>query len=151
MKFFACFQWRNKSLEWILTSVWSKRFPSKRSIFWDVTPYSPVKVNTCFGGTFRFHLQYLRQAEQESNMKKAASRGLQSWWWRWHVRLERLLTSVELHDVILQIELFMRTAVRTWNSTSFLLSLEKNVLERAIWTNHRASNPEFVEWLVTHH
>jgi hypothetical protein len=29
----------------------------KSSIFWDITPYSPLKVNQRFGGTCRLHLQ----------------------------------------------------------------------------------------------
>jgi hypothetical protein len=29
----------------------------KGSIFWDITPRSPLKVNRCFGGTFRLHFQ----------------------------------------------------------------------------------------------
>jgi hypothetical protein len=29
----------------------------KSSIFWDITPCSPLKVNRSFGGTCRFHLQ----------------------------------------------------------------------------------------------
>jgi hypothetical protein len=28
----------------------------ERFIFWDITPCSPLKVNRCFGGTWRFHL-----------------------------------------------------------------------------------------------
>jgi hypothetical protein len=26
-------------------------------IFWNTTPYSPLKVNRCFGGTYRLNLQ----------------------------------------------------------------------------------------------
>jgi hypothetical protein len=29
----------------------------KSSIFWDITPCSPLKVNQRFGGTYRLHLQ----------------------------------------------------------------------------------------------
>jgi hypothetical protein len=29
----------------------------KSSIFWDITPCSPLKVNRSFGGTYRLHLQ----------------------------------------------------------------------------------------------
>jgi hypothetical protein len=28
----------------------------KSSIFWDITPYSPLKVNLHFGGTYRLHI-----------------------------------------------------------------------------------------------
>jgi hypothetical protein len=35
-----------------------KIFPSlNSSVFWHITPCSPVKVNGCFGGTHRLHLQ----------------------------------------------------------------------------------------------
>jgi hypothetical protein len=27
------------------------------TIFWDITPFSPLKVNGRFGGTYRLHLQ----------------------------------------------------------------------------------------------
>jgi hypothetical protein len=29
----------------------------KSSIFWDITPYSPLKVSHRFGGIFRLHIQ----------------------------------------------------------------------------------------------
>jgi hypothetical protein len=29
----------------------------KRTIFWDIAPCSPLKVNRRFGGTYPFHLQ----------------------------------------------------------------------------------------------
>jgi hypothetical protein len=29
----------------------------KSTVFWDITPCSPLKVNRCCGGTYRFHLQ----------------------------------------------------------------------------------------------
>jgi hypothetical protein len=30
---------------------------TKATIFWDITPCSPLKVNRRFGGTYRLHLQ----------------------------------------------------------------------------------------------
>jgi hypothetical protein len=36
----------------ILTAVFMKS-----SIFWDITPCTPLKVNRRFGGTYRLHLQ----------------------------------------------------------------------------------------------
>jgi hypothetical protein len=30
----------------------------KSTIFWDITPCIPLKVNQCFGGTYRLHLQH---------------------------------------------------------------------------------------------
>jgi hypothetical protein len=32
----------------------------KSTVFWDITPCSPLKVNQCFGATYRLHLQGLR-------------------------------------------------------------------------------------------
>jgi hypothetical protein len=29
----------------------------KHSVFWDITPYSPLKVKRLFGGTYRQHLR----------------------------------------------------------------------------------------------
>jgi hypothetical protein len=29
----------------------------KTTIFWDIMPYSPLRVNRSFGGTYRLHLQ----------------------------------------------------------------------------------------------
>jgi hypothetical protein len=29
----------------------------KSSVFWDITPYSPLKVNQIFGEIYRLHLQ----------------------------------------------------------------------------------------------
>jgi hypothetical protein len=36
----------------------------KSSIFWDITPCSPLKVNQCFGGTSRLYLQVRRIGPQ---------------------------------------------------------------------------------------
>jgi hypothetical protein len=47
-----------------LTDKWSMLLISilamKSSIFWDITPYSPLKVNRRFGGTCCLHLQSRR-------------------------------------------------------------------------------------------
>jgi hypothetical protein len=40
----------------------------KSSIFWDITPCSPLKVNRRFGGTCRLHLQD-RRISRERNQK----------------------------------------------------------------------------------
>jgi hypothetical protein len=42
----------------------------KRSIFWDIIPGSPLKVNRRFGGTYRLHLQ------QETIMKQEVRRAM---------------------------------------------------------------------------
>jgi hypothetical protein len=46
---------------WVLTKVVMKSFN-----FWDITPYSPLKVNRSFGGTYRFNLQ-VRRINQARN------------------------------------------------------------------------------------
>jgi hypothetical protein len=43
------------------------------SIFWDLTPCSPLKVNRRFGGTFRFHVQG-RRISQVRNQREAGSK-----------------------------------------------------------------------------
>jgi hypothetical protein len=42
----------------------------KSSNFWDVTPYSPLKVNRRFGGTCRLNLQG-RRVKQTRNQREA--------------------------------------------------------------------------------
>jgi hypothetical protein len=42
----------------------------KSSIFWDITPRSPLKVNRRFGGTYRLHLQG-RRISQARNQREA--------------------------------------------------------------------------------
>jgi hypothetical protein len=42
----------------------------KISIFWDITPCSPLKVNRRFGGTYRLHLQGPR-ISQARNQREA--------------------------------------------------------------------------------
>jgi hypothetical protein len=42
----------------------------KSSIFWDITPCGPFKVNRSFGGTCRLHLQGLR-ISQERNQRES--------------------------------------------------------------------------------
>jgi hypothetical protein len=45
----------------------------KSNIFWNSTPYSPLKVNRRFGGTRRLHFQSRRISQQETIMKEVAS------------------------------------------------------------------------------
>jgi hypothetical protein len=46
----------------------------KSSVFWDITPCSPLKVNRHFGGTYRLHLQNIRISKQEASVKQVANR-----------------------------------------------------------------------------
>jgi hypothetical protein len=50
----------------------------KGSIFWDITPCSPFKVNPCFGGICHVHIQDRRicqaRNEHEAGSKKRSAR-----------------------------------------------------------------------------
>jgi hypothetical protein len=46
----------------------------KSTIFWDITPCSPLSVNRRFGGTYRLHLQ--GRSEQETSVKGVNQRQL---------------------------------------------------------------------------
>jgi hypothetical protein len=75
----------------------------KSSIFWYITPCTPLKVNGRFGGTYRLHLQCPRI----SQAKKPAS-----------AQVVSRMTFNGLHGVITQkIELFVTTGVKTSNPT----------------------------------
>jgi hypothetical protein len=78
----------------------------KSYIFWDITPCSALKVNLCFGGTYRLHLQGQRISKTTN--------------WReimWQVEPQNVgWLFNRLQGVISQeIELFITTAVRTSN------------------------------------
>jgi hypothetical protein len=71
----------------------------KSSIFWNITPYSPLKVNRNFGGTYLLHLQGRRKCRARNQR-------------------ESRLTSNGLHDVISQkIEPFLTKTVTTSDPT----------------------------------
>jgi hypothetical protein len=73
-----------------------------KSVFWDVTPFSPLKSNLRFVQTRRLHLQ--GRAKQETNIKQAA------------VCPKHRLIFNELHGVISQNrEVFICTAVKTYH------------------------------------
>jgi hypothetical protein len=42
-------------------------FVIKISIFWNITPFSPLKIDRRFGGTCRFQLQGLRISKASNN------------------------------------------------------------------------------------
>jgi hypothetical protein len=76
----------------------------KSSIFWDIMPCSPLKVNRRFGGTCRLHLQ-ARRISKVRNQRESRCQAFSG-----------------LHDIIYQrIELFINTAVRTSNPAFLLL------------------------------
>jgi hypothetical protein len=93
----------------------------KRSIFWDIMPCSPLKVNRIFGGTCRFHHQG-RKMSQVRNQRDClldtcftlvpCLAYFRPWRWKWHLPPKRRLTFSALHGVIShKIELFMRMMV----------------------------------------
>jgi hypothetical protein len=59
----------------------------RNSIFWDITPCSPLKVNRRFEGTYRLHLHGWRKCEARNNAWKKAPP-------------KRWLTSNGLHGII---------------------------------------------------
>jgi hypothetical protein len=65
----------------------------KRTIFWDVTPCSPLSVNRRFGGTYRFHLQ----GRKNKFGKKPACTQRQA---EWSIPPKRRLTFNGLYGVI---------------------------------------------------
>jgi hypothetical protein len=84
------------------------------SIFWDITPYSPLNVNWRFGRTFRLHLQNrkikLARNQCESRWQALAPAFtfdlarliFRSWRWKRNVPPKRQLTINGLHGVISQ-------------------------------------------------
>jgi hypothetical protein len=69
----------------------------KNYIFWDLTPWSPLKLTRRFGGKYLLHLQ--------------TRLIFRPWSWKQHVPPKRLLTFKGLHGVVSQeAELFIKTA-----------------------------------------
>jgi hypothetical protein len=78
----------------------------KSTIFWDITPYSPLSVNRRFGEKYRPHFQWRQNISWSRNQSE-------SMW----------LTFNGLHGVISQkMVLFITTAVRTSNPTTWILA-----------------------------
>jgi hypothetical protein len=100
-----------------------KRYYKLPSIFWHITPCSPLKVNERLREIYRLHLEGER-IRQETIMKQVASRASSTLKRRRHVLPKRRLTFNGLHVFISQkvfVELFIITALRTSN-LSFQLS-----------------------------
>jgi hypothetical protein len=49
-------------------------FVLNSSVFWDITPCSPLKVNRRFGETFAFIFRVEELAKHESSLKQVANR-----------------------------------------------------------------------------
>jgi hypothetical protein len=94
----------------------------KSSIFWDITPCSPLRVNRRFRGICRLHLQGRWKIKQETSMKQVASCYLlhirlilRQWRWRRHVPPKRLM-NFNRHPVLLDTIGFWRWCItqRYW-------------------------------------
>jgi hypothetical protein len=57
------------ALHKLQASVSGNKHATKNSIFWYITPSRPVKVNRCFGGTYRLYLRY-RRVNQARNKRE---------------------------------------------------------------------------------
>jgi hypothetical protein len=83
---------------------WLWRVPS--TIFWDMTPCSPLNVNRYFGGTHRLHLQGRKNVSstrnQRENRWQAESLFFRLWIWSRYVPTKHRLTLNGLHGVISQ-------------------------------------------------
>jgi hypothetical protein len=66
----------------------------KSTIFWDITPCSPLSVNRRFRGTYRLHLQ----GQRNKFSKKPVSKRVASW--RRYVPPKRWLTLNRLQGLI---------------------------------------------------
>jgi hypothetical protein len=78
----------------------------KSTIFWDITPCSPLRVDLRFGGTYRLDLQGRRisraRARNQRESRLQARLILRRWRWRRYVPPKRRLTFNRLHGVISQ-------------------------------------------------
>jgi hypothetical protein len=90
-------------------------------IFWDITPWSPLKFNRRFGRTYRLHLQGRRisRARNQRSFPPAFTLVsyrliLRPWRWRRYVPPKRRLTFNGLYGVIShKMVLFISTAEKT--------------------------------------
>jgi hypothetical protein len=88
----------------------------KSTIFWDITPCSPLRFNRCFGGTYRLHLQgqRIRQTRSQHESKWKAERILRPRRWRRYVPPKRQLTLNGLHGIISSSEMLLFTRLCCW-------------------------------------
>jgi hypothetical protein len=108
----------------------------KSTIFWDITPCSPLRVNRHFGGIYRLHFQGRKiiwaRHQHESRWQA------ELWRWRWYVPPKRGLTLNELHGIMSQkTELFITTAE---NLKSYMTKVE---CQPTFWEEHMAGGTCF--------
>jgi hypothetical protein len=97
------------------------------TIFWDVTPFSPLKVNRRFGGKYRLCLP---------PVSRWFLARLILWPWRWKqcVPPKRLLTLNGLHGVISQkIVLFVIQIYLEDICSAFAIRVVGNCLQHFVW------------------
>jgi hypothetical protein len=84
----------------------------KSSVFWDITPYSSLKISRSFGRKYRLHFQ--SRCLLPASCWFLAWLVFRSWRSRWHVPPKYLLIFNGPHGIISQkIGLFITTPVRT--------------------------------------
>jgi hypothetical protein len=75
----------------------------KSTIFWDITPCSPLSVNRRFGGTYRLHLQVRKISQQEISVKAGGKQSIQAGFLLvYFSTLKRRLTLNGLHGIMSQ-------------------------------------------------
>jgi hypothetical protein len=95
----------------------------KSSIFWDITPCSPLSVNRRFGGTYRLHLQGRRIRRARNQCES-----------RWQAELEAMCSSETSVD-------FQRTEQR--------YIPEDGTLHNHRWENFKSYNSQVVSQSVS--
>jgi hypothetical protein len=95
----------------------------KRSIFWDITLCSPLKVNRCFGGTCRLQLQG-RRISPARNQRKS----------RWQAELT--LVSCSAYSSTLKMEAMFSSKT----SVNFQRTTQRYIPEDSALYNHRCEN-----------
>jgi hypothetical protein len=108
--FIMYMQNKNKTVQ---RRIWGSSDSSgmKSSVFWDITPCSPLKVNWCFEGTcLHFQSQRISQARNQCESRWKAEDG------RCHVPLKCQLTFNRLHSIMSQKIRTLWNYTRLWNS-----------------------------------
>jgi hypothetical protein len=107
----------------------SEQIFMKSTIFWDITPCSPLSVKRPFGGTYRLHLQVRKTSLTSGGILPTCFHAcflfrlfFRPWRWRRYVPPKLRLTLNGLHRGISQkMVLFITTAVRTSNPTQIFM------------------------------
>jgi hypothetical protein len=89
---------------------------TKSTIFWDITPCSPLRVNWHFRGTYRLHLQRRkisrarnhRESRWQTKFCFLARLIFRPWRWRRYAPLKRWLTFNGLHGIVSQKMVFFK-------------------------------------------